>query len=188
MKPLLMASSLVAAAMVVQPAWAEPAEVDGSTTPRPSPHVERPRFESGLTVGPDYSRLFQMPMTGLEATLAAGARVAPLGACSGEVTFARERSDAGLVATRLEIGGSTQVVLFNHFRIGAGPQLLYFALERVSAGGGTLDKLGAGAHLLATLDVVRIDGHAIEIALRPEANLIGGTTLLAWSASAGFRW
>lgn len=188
MKRLLVASSLLAAATIVQPARAEPAEVDASTPPRPSPHFEQPRFESGLTVGPDYSRLFQMPMTGFEATLAVGARVAPLGACAGEVTFARGRSDAGSVATRLEVGGSPQVVLFNHFRIGGGPQLLYFALERVSAGGGTLDKLGAGAHLLATLDVVPIDGHAIEIAFRPEANLIGGTTLLAWSASAGFRW
>jgi hypothetical protein len=83
---------------------------------------------------------------------------------------------------------STLMLTPGRFRIGAGVDLLYFGMERVTENS-ALTHPGVGAHAHFGFDIIELDGgHALEVFAQPEANWLFGAPLLTGSLELAARF
>jgi hypothetical protein len=149
-----------------------------------------------LALGGGYGRLFDVRMTGPEVSVAGAVEIGrgqghvPI-ALVGTVTGERAGSPNGLTAYNLRTLGTVEVVE-GRARIGVGVHLQYFALRRNSGiydertgDGATIERLGIGVHVTASLDVFTFDRSALYLSVTPE--LTYPLPLSNVSGAVGFR-
>jgi hypothetical protein len=158
------------------------AQEQDATKPSKTPklHVEA---QSGPIVG----RVADVAFFG--ADVGAGLVVAASDSVSfdAEFFYAGATTDAGL---GVHWGGARTTLMWtpSRFRIGAGVDLLYFGMERVTENS-ALTHPGFGAHGHLGFDVIELDGgHALEIFAQPEANWLFGAPLLNASLELAARF
>ncbi len=162
----------------------------------PSPDAPKNRPSARLAVGGGYGRLFDVRMVGPEVSLSGGVEAsrgpgrAPV-AVVGTLTGERATSPNGLTAYNAR-GLATIELVLGRARLGAGIHVQYFALARKSGifdartdDGAVITRLGVGAHLSASVDVVEIDRSAIYLSVTPE--LTYPLPLSNVSGAIGFR-
>ena len=123
------------------------------------------------------------------ADVGAGLHVAPnhLVAFDAELFYAGATSNGGL---GFHWGGARTTFLWtpSRLRIGAGADLLYFGMERVTENS-ALTHPGVGVHAHVGFDIIELDGgHALELFVQPEANWLFGVPLLTGSVELAARF
>ena len=145
----------------------------------------RPHLLLQASAGPAFGRLYDIPFWAGEGSAGLGFRL-PKAAFVFEGHYARGASNEGLGAGW---GGLRTTALFTpgRLRVGGGFDILYFSISRASSGG-SIGKLGAGLFAHVGFDVVRFDHGGIEIAMLPEASVLGHSAFYSDSLVAVAHW
>jgi hypothetical protein len=79
-------------------------------------------------------------------------------------------------------------VIVDRFRVGAGPQIQYFAISRASRNE-TIDSFGIGIYLLASFDLVTVGkGQGLYLGLRLDADWFAHAHIFGAQVPLGFRF
>lgn len=172
----------------IPPAWhAYPAYPP--THPPPTPHEPTDIFSAKLTVMGAMRFIRSSPLGALEAELALGARLRrkPL-FIYGALGYVRAESLFGIDVHRPWLGGVFEYQI-DWFRVGGGPQLGWFRVERITDDD-AIDTLSLGLEAMLSAELVRGENHhALQLALRGGLHYVFDDT--GWSGLAlgvGYRY
>ena len=149
------------------------------------------RFGALLSGGVSYRSLYSFPIESWDMGLGAGAELGQHVAVYARGTYEQGRTPAGLSAQFFQLGASLEGV-FGRFRPGIGVDgLNYFAVRRISSGA-WIDRFGVGVFASLALDLLRVDGHALYVGARFDADffppVVPPTPLLGTQGCLGVRW
>jgi hypothetical protein len=177
----LVASALVTSSaaraddVVIAPASAEVA---------PEPSHAHPTYFGLVSGGASYRRLYGIPIEAADLGLGVGSESKGIGLYV-HAGFEPGRTIYGLTTRVYRLGASVEGIV-GRFRMGGGLDVLDFTVTRITDPTTTMTQLGIGVFALASLDVVRFDGHALFLGLRGDLDSTGSATLGA-SVALGFR-
>jgi hypothetical protein len=168
-------------------AEAEPSPAAAAPPARRSPSNAYDPFQMKLTGGAMYHRIFTLPFYGADVGLALGGQPSEHGAFYGTLNVFRGRTEYGLTTTMVR-GGAAGEGVFDRFRAGGGIEVLYLGFKRVGRGS-NIDAPALGLYGSLSLDLVKIDGSAIFLGARFDADMTWQGSF-AWGPGAflGFRY
>ncbi|MEO6418543.1 MAG: hypothetical protein ABIP39_04010 [Polyangiaceae bacterium] len=173
------------------PTVVSPTPVEAEPAPAPTPMAPRPpkfaeRFELKLAGGATYKRLFGLPMTMGSVELGLGGRVAEMVAFNVSLDGDFGKTAHGLTTRAITIAPDIELVA-DRFRIGIGPELLWFGINRATTGV-TIAHGGIGFRLVTSFDIVQTDAVTLFVAGRAEAAWLFAGGLPSLTGAAGLRF
>ncbi len=169
-----------------------PVDPPASMSPnRSPPPAAAPANHFGFKVqaGPAYRRLYGTSITGADVELAFGGEGRKGGVYFNLGVVPLASTEFGLRANAFELGVGGELI-WDRLRLGGGIQMTYLQVSHATFSGHTWG-LGPGFHVLASLDVVQFDGHAMFLSAKFNGDYLGGEpSAYAWGPTGllGFRY
>lgn len=167
------------AGMIVEPAR-RPAMLP------PTPPKFTPRVELKVGGGATYKSLFGLPMTMGTIDVGLGGQLAEMVAFNMNLDLDFGKTAHGLTTRAYTIAPVVEIVA-DRFRLGFGPEALWFGVTRATTGA-VIAHGGLGLRILATFDVVKTDSVALFVGGRGQIDYLFSAGLFSTTGSAGLRF